>query len=100
MLKEIYNDEKIKKNENVYKAVKREIMEELSISIETKEILDTIEHQYSHFSVSIIAIKCQYINGNISLDGPTDYRWISPSQLNTLPFPRASTKLFHTTKEH
>ena len=91
---------KIKKNENVFKAVKREIMEELSILIETKEILDTIEHQYSHFSVSISAIKCEYIQGYISLNGPTDYKWIHPSQLHHLPFPKSSIKLFHTIKDN
>ena len=89
---------KVEKNENAFEAVKREILEELSISIETKEVLDTINHQYSHFTVTISAIQCKYIDGKISLNGPEEYMWIKPSSLNDLPFPRASTKLFHTVK--
>ena len=87
---------KIKKNENVYKAIKREIMEELSITVQTNILLDVIKHQYSHFKVTISAINCFYIKGDIKLNGPCDYRWIKPKDINKYPFPKSSMKLFHT----
>ena len=89
---------KVESKENIIEAVKREILEELSIVIEAKKVLDTINHEYSHFTVSISAVQCKYMDGKISLNGPVDYLWIDPPRLNDFPFPRASTKLFHTVK--
>ena len=85
---------KIKKKESAQKAIKREIREELSIQIKTKKIITTVDHHYSHFSVTINAINCLYSGGAIKLNGPTAYRWIEPPKLSLYAFPKASTKLF------
>ncbi len=77
-------------------SIATKIKEELSSTIKTQKPLDTIRHQYSHFSVCITAIKCHYIKGKIELNGPCDYMWIKPQEIHNFPFPKSSTKLFHT----
>ena len=85
---------KMKDNENPKQAIKREIKEELSIKIKTKDIIAKVEHRYSHFSVSIKAIHCLYDGGDVKLNGPTAYKWIDPINLSKYAFPKASIKLF------
>ena len=89
---------KIKKKENVFNAVKREIKEELSINVMPKELIHEVDHHYSHFSVTIRAIDCIYKSGKIELNAATDYKWISPPQLYDFAFPKASIKLFNSIK--
>ena len=84
----------MKNNENPKQAIRREIKEELSIKIKTKNIIAQVEHRYSHFSVSINAIHCLYDGGDVKLNGPTEYKWINPVDLSQYAFPKASIKLF------
>lgn len=89
---------KMKKRENAFNAVRREIKEELSINIIPRELIQEVEHHYSHFSVTIQAIDCIYKSGNIKLNGPTDYKWVTPPTLHEFAFPKASIKLFQSIK--
>ena len=86
---------KMKKNENIKSAIKREIKEELSINIKPETLIHQVDHHYSHFSVTINAINCQYNGGQIKLSGPTDFKWINTSKLRSYAFPKGSIKLFH-----
>ena len=65
-----------------------------SIKIKTKDQIAQVEHKYSHFSVTINAIHCLYVSGDIMLNGPTAYKWIDPINLSKYAFPKASIKLF------
>jgi A/G-specific adenine glycosylase len=85
---------KMKSNESPKQAIRREIKEELSITIKTKNLIAQVAHKYSHFSVSINAIHCLYNGGSVKLNGPTEYKWIEPSNLSQYAFPKASIKLF------
>ena len=87
---------KIEKNETAKKAIQREIKEELSIKIKTKDQIAQVEHKYSHFSVTISAIHCLYVSGDITLNGPTAYKWINFSDLSLYAFPKASIKIFES----
>jgi A/G-specific adenine glycosylase len=86
---------KIKKNESIKSAIKREIKEELSINIKPETLIHQVDHHYSHFSVTINAINCQYNGGQIKLSGPTDFKWVNTSKLRSYAFPKASIKLFN-----
>ena len=85
---------KIEKNETVKSAIKREIKEELSIKIKPETLIHQVDHHYSHFSVTINAIQCKYNGDKIKLNGPTNFKWIHTSQLDSYAFPKASIKLF------
>ena len=87
---------KIENNETKEEALKREIKEELSIKIKTKNQIAQVEHKYSHFSVTINAIHCLYISGDITLNGPTAYKRINFSDLSLYAFPKASIKIFES----
>ena len=87
---------KMKKNESIQSAIKREIKEELSINIKPDILIHQVDHHYSHFSVTINAINCKYNGDKIKLNGPTNFKWINTSQLRSYAFPKASIKLFKT----
>tara|TARA_Y100001970_G_scaffold287650_1_gene412847 strand:- start:325 stop:1386 length:1062 start_codon:yes stop_codon:yes gene_type:complete len=89
---------KIDKNETSSAAIKREIKEELSINIKPESLIHQVDHYYSHFSVTINAIQCTYEGDKIKLNGPTDFKWINISQLDSYAFPKASIKLFNAIK--
>ncbi|MFZ7126267.1 MAG: A/G-specific adenine glycosylase [Desulfobacterales bacterium] len=63
----------------------------LSPSIEKN--LGTIRHAYTHFRVVATVIVCRSPKGRVTLDGPTDFRWIHPDAAGDLPFPALQRKV-------
>lgn len=83
---------KIEKDETPESACIREIMEEVDLKVEVKKKLKTIRHAYTHFKIVMDVFICKYIYGDVKLSSPTDYRWISPDEIPTYPFPGANHK--------
>ena len=44
-------------------------------------------------------IDCAYISGEISLNGPVDYRWITPEEIDQYAFPKANHKFLHLIRD-
>ena len=90
----------MKIKENPKSAIEREIKEELSIRIKPNHLIHTVDHHYSHFSVTINAVNCFYNGVTIKLNGhgPTEFKWINTSKLQSYAFPKASIKLFNAIK--
>ena len=85
---------KIKKNESEITCLKREIKEELDITINIKEKIGSINHQYSHFKVHLILYKCIYKAGIPKPLASNQIEWIMYKQINEFAFPRGTHKLF------
>ena len=85
---------KIKDGETPKQCVIREVSEELGICIRPRGLLKQISHAYSHFSITLDAYNCDYIDGVPRAIACADWRWISPEQIVDLPFPKANHKLF------
>jgi len=86
---------KIESGEKARTACQREIREEVGIKVQVTEHLTQIKHAYTHFKIVMEVFKCRYISGNVTLDGPVDYKWIKPDELENYAFPRANHKFFH-----
>ncbi|PSO50622.1 MAG: A/G-specific adenine glycosylase [Cyanobacteria bacterium SW_9_44_58] len=84
---------KIEENESVETCIKREIAEELGITVEVTEHLVTINHAYTHFRVTLNVYHCQYVDGDPQLLECEEIRWVKPEQLSAFPFPKANTKI-------
>lgn len=81
---------KIEQNETVVQALKREVKEELNLSIEASRPLIKINHTYSDVSVCLHVQKIQSFSGEVkSMEGQL-VKWVDVSQLAEFDFPVAN----------
>lgn len=83
---------KVRRGEKHARACAREIAEETGLRVEVKERITRVKHEYTHLSVEIDVFRCRYRGGNVVLDGPTDYRWITLDETSQYAFPKANHK--------
>lgn len=84
---------KIELNESVEDCIKREILEEIDIEIEVREHLITLNHDYTHFKVTLIVHCCFYLTGEPKPIGCEEIRWVTLDEIDSFPFPKANTKI-------
>jgi A/G-specific adenine glycosylase len=84
---------KLEPGENLESCLKREIREELGITIEVGTLLTSVDHAYTHFRITLHAFECRYRGGRIRLIGVDDYRWILPGDLDKFALPAADHKI-------
>ena len=84
---------KVEKDESFTAAIRREIREELGITIRIRRPLATIQHSYSHFSVTLHAFECSHASGTPKCRTCADFKWVYPKQLKNYAFPTANKKI-------
>ncbi len=85
---------KIEEGETPAQCVVREIKEEIGIDVVVDSELTRIEHEYSHFTITLLAYICRYVGGEAQALQCADVQWIYPDQINNYAFPSANQKLF------
>ncbi len=78
--------------ENPAEACRREIAEEVGLTVHVDRQLTRVRHAYTHFKIVMTVFLCDYLGGTPKLKGPVDYRWVRYDELNRYPFPRANLK--------
>jgi len=68
---------KLEDGETLKEAVKREVYEELGIKIKVNDFFEKINHQYTHFSITMFAFNCLYKSGEPQAIGCSAWRWIT-----------------------
>jgi len=86
---------KIGKHERPEQACVREIKEEVNLSVTVTGHIAQVKHAYTHFKIIMEVFFCQYVSGDIKLNGPVDFRWITLKEIERYPFPKANHKFFH-----
>ena len=81
---------KRKPSESMKACVRREIKEELDISVTVGAQMAQIDHAYSHFKITLHAHRCRYASGRPKPIGCRAWRWISPPELKKFAFPAAN----------
>jgi mutator protein MutT len=71
----------------------RELMEELGIEVEIKELLETITHEYPEQAVRLKFFRCLWRRHEPRLLGCHGFTWIACSQLKNYAFPAADAQL-------
>jgi A/G-specific adenine glycosylase len=84
---------KKRRGESLEAALRREVREELAISIRVGPLLAVVGHAYSHFRVHIHAFECTYLSGEPRCIACDDFKWVRPSDLGRYAFPAANHKI-------
>ena len=80
---------KIDRGESPEDCLRRELIEEMGISIRVGKSLPPSTHQYPTFSVTLYPFICLIEAGEIILHEHDDIAWLPPKQLNTLDWAKA-----------
>lgn len=72
---------KIEAGETPQEALVREIKEELETSIQVGDLIDTIEHDYPTFHLSMDCYWCDIVEGELKLLEAESARWLSKEEL-------------------
>jgi A/G-specific adenine glycosylase len=83
---------RVKNRETPQAACVREIMEEVGLEVAVDSYLTRVRHAYTHFRIVMDVYRCRYRSGKVTLNGPTDHRWVRLDALSSFPFPRANLK--------
>jgi A/G-specific adenine glycosylase len=80
-------------DESLQAAVRREVREELAITIRVGRLLAVVDHTYSHFRVRIHVFECQHVSGEPRCITCADFRWVRPVDLGRYAFPAANHRI-------
>ncbi len=89
---------KQEKDETLEQTVVREVKEETDIRVRVDSLLTTVNHQYSHFTITLHAFMCCYISGDPKPIGCTELQWVEKKQLDDFAFPKANVKIIEKLK--
>ncbi len=79
--------------ESLQECLVREIVEELDFSIIVGEHLISIDHSYTHFSITLHAFSATYAGGAPRAVGCADWRWVVPAELDHYAFARTDSRI-------
>ncbi len=84
---------KVKPDEIPSEAVVREVEEEVDVKVATDHLFMIVNHQYSHFTITLHVFHCHYLSGNPRALGCSEWRWVRKEELKDFAFPRANVKV-------
>jgi A/G-specific adenine glycosylase len=84
---------KIETGESAAETVVRELREELEIEVRAGELIERIEHAYSHFRITLHAHHADWVSGEPRLRAATAWLWANPGDLTEFAFPKASQRI-------
>ena len=91
---------KVENNETSKECLAREMVAELGIIVKIHSFIKVIKRSYSHCYITMDTYHCSIISGEPVAIQCAEYILISPTELDDLPFPSASHKLFDTVKHY
>ena len=84
---------KVEANETPEDALKREIMEELNVSIDIKEFLHTVEYDYPKFHLSMDCFISSIVSGELVLKEHEGAKWLTKDALYSVDWLPADIEL-------
>lgn len=79
--------------ESLKTCLKREVLEELGLTVAVHDQLFAAEHQDACCHVRLRFYRCTILAGEPRPLGCASYRWITPAEIDTYPFPPADLPL-------
>ena len=90
---------KIEEGETPENALVREIKEELETEIAVGELIDTIEHDYPTFHLSMDCFWAEIVVGNLVLKEHEAAKWLTKVELNSVEWLPADITLIEKIRE-
>ncbi|MGG5252286.1 (deoxy)nucleoside triphosphate pyrophosphohydrolase [Neobacillus sp. SM06] len=75
---------KVEKNESLFSALEREIVEELGCKIKAESICNEHTHEYDTFTINLITIKCRITEGTPAAKEHSKLIWLKRENLASL----------------
>lgn len=75
---------KLEPGESAREALVREIREELDVDIGVGRLLETVEHDYPEFHLTMHCFICELLSEEIVLKEHEDARWLKEEELDTV----------------
>lgn len=91
---------KVQPGETIEECIKREIKEELAIEIAVGEHLITVDHTYTHLSVTLTVHHCRWVTGIPQAVECDEICWISLDDLERFAFPAANRQIIAALKTY
>jgi len=73
-------------------ALTREIHEELGLKVAVEAPIATVQHAYSHFTITLRLYGCRIRRGRVRRQFHTAAKWVAPGSLRRFAFPAANGK--------
>ena len=86
-------------NEELEDTIKREIQEELNLTINIKSFLIQVKHQYPDFNLKMDTFLCEITIGFLKLNEHIDHKWLSINELSVLDWAAADLPIVDKIKE-
>jgi 8-oxo-dGTP diphosphatase len=80
---------KVEAGEELESTIKREILEELNVSINVRNFLVQVNHEYPDFRLKMDTFICEIENGEPTLSEHIDLKWLTLSELSQLDWAAA-----------
>lgn len=79
--------------ETLEQACAREVLEETGLRVEVRDRLATVEHAYTHFSITLTVFHARPLGGRLRARGVEDLRFVTLDELEAYAFPRANRRI-------
>ena len=90
---------KIDVGESPEECLRRELFEEMGISLRVGKSLPLSTHHYPTFAVTLYPFICLIESGEIILHEHADIAWLPPEQLNTLDWAKADLPVIESYRD-
>ncbi|WP_307475799.1 8-oxo-dGTP diphosphatase MutT [Paenibacillus harenae] len=77
---------KLEQGESPEECLRRELMEEMGITIEPYAYFGVNEHDYGTITIRLLAYKAKLVSGEIVLTDHDDYRWVRTEEFGEYTF--------------
>jgi A/G-specific adenine glycosylase len=84
---------KQERNESLKKCLRREIKEELGFRIKVGKFITSIDHAYTHFTITLHAFECAVVSGTPQALGVEQFKWVRMSELDEYAFAKTDLKI-------
>jgi A/G-specific adenine glycosylase len=84
---------KVEEGESYEQTAAREIKEELGVDVEVVSHFMSLNHAYTHFSITLHAYTCRYLAGSPQAVHCAEWRWVRKDELSLFAFPRANGRV-------
>jgi A/G-specific adenine glycosylase len=84
---------KVEAGETLAAACAREVAEETGLTVEVVELFRTVEHAYTHFTITLHVFHARVRGGRLRARGVEDLRFVPTTALADLAFPRANRRV-------